>query len=508
MPEATEGTLFKAEYEHELERWLRRRYGFFLGCTIGLRILVLLVSTSTMLFLRGGGSEALTPEQRQSADEIMSAPVLSITLMSTLLVLAVAARAFIVVRSKLETREQTLRSASWFIIQIGAIDLLSDGAVALISSGTSFSNLGGLFGLHFLACLFLPWTPRESLRPMYPLIGLFLIELVIFLIMGRLETGEVVLHALGVPFVLIPGIWVCWLRLRRRRRQFNREMVAKGFFSMRRELSQARAVQLALFPKPIQTQSVDFDFAYVPANEVGGDFIHASIDERGRLDVVVLDVTGHGLASALTVSRLSGEIERLLAEDPDMEPGHVLRMLNRYVNLTLSRHSVYATALCVQVCPMTGEVKYANAGHPPAFVRRADGSVERFDSTTWLLGAAPDSMFEDDQLTFVLGSQDTLVLVTDGVHEAPDRKGERFGIDRLHEALQKSPAPARWSEHIASAADNWRKGLGDDDLLVASVRVPLAVPAPASGRVSVPVQTSGPHHQTAPLHAPESGAQA
>ncbi|MBL9140323.1 MAG: serine/threonine-protein phosphatase, partial [Phycisphaerae bacterium] len=275
-------------------------------------------------------------------------------------------------------------------------------------------------------------------------------------------------------FVLLPGLVIAWWRLHRRRRAFNREMVSQGYFSLRRELSQARAIQHALFPKSIQTEAVDFDFTYVPANEVGGDFIHASVDAKGRLDIVVLDVTGHGLASALTVSRLSGEIERLLAEDPDIEPGHVLRMLNRYVNLTLSRHGVYATALCIQADPTSGEVLYANAGHPPAFVRRASGAVEQFDSTTWLLGAAPDSMFEHDQLSFVLGPKDTLVLVTDGVHEAPDRKGLQFGLARLTEALARTPEPERWSQHVASAADQWRRGVGDDDLLVASIRLPMA----------------------------------
>lgn len=523
MAEAPEGTLFKAEYEHELERWLRRRYSLFLGCTIAWNLLLLLFYSLAVLYWR------VDPEQ------VKAGPGLSISLVSTILVLAVAARAFIVVCTKLETREQTLRSASWFILQIGAVNLTADATVSLLDvlalpEGIRIlGSLSGLFALHFLACLFLPWTPRESMRPMYPLLGLYIVLLVVLLALGRLEAGQVVGLVLSSPFILMPGCFWCWMRLRRRRKQFNREMVTKGFFSMRRELNQARAVQLALFPKPIRQPGMEFDFAYVPANEVGGDFIHASIDEKGRLDIVVLDVTGHGLASALTVSRLSGEIERLLAEDPDIEPGHVLRLLNRYVNLTLSRHNVYATALCIQVFPDTGEVQYANAGHPPAFVRRANGTVERFDSTTWLLGAAPDSMFEEDQLVFTLGPQDTLVLVTDGVHEAPDRKGQRFGLDRLQEAFSRTPAPERWCQHIASVADNWRKGLGDDDLLVASIRVPLAAPAPPKARpraADIDADTglgmgmtpfaaregrkpaAGGHLEAAPLRAPDSGQQA
>lgn len=479
MTEPQEGTLFKAEYERELETWLRRRYGFLMGAAIAWYVLLLLLSALGLLFLElapvavDSGSE----EARADALEIAATkPIVAISLFSTVLILAVAARAFLVVRNKLETREQTLRAASWFIVQVGFLAFVSEFALGYLRKDWSYSGLTQLFFLHFASSLFLPWTPRESMRPMYPLISLFVLQLVVFQLAGKVDTTELILYLAMVPFTLVPGIAITWWRLHRRRRAFNREMVSQGFFSMRRELSQAKAVQLALFPKTIQTDAIDFDFTYVPANEVGGDFIHASVDAKGRLDIVLLDVTGHGLASALTVSRLSGEIERLLAEDPDIEPGHVLRMLNRYVNLTLSRHGVYATALCIQVDPATGDVRYANAGHPPAFVRRATGAVEQYDSTTWLLGAAPDSMFEHDQLSFVLGPRDSLILVTDGVHEAPDRKGLQFGLQRLTEALARTPEPDRWSLHVASAVDQWRRGVGDDDVLVASVRVPQAAP--------------------------------
>ena len=253
-------------------------------------------------------------------------------------------------------------------------------------------------------------------------------------------------------------------------------MVTKGFFAMRRELSQARSVQMALFPAAIHRPELDFDYAYQPANEVGGDFIHASVDAKGRLDIVLMDVTGHGLASALTVARLSGEIERLLAEDPDIAPGAVLRALNRYVSLTLSKHSVYLTALAIQVDPAHGTVRYVNAGHPPAWVRRGDGSVERFDSTTFLLGVVPDDEFDAEEREIALGPADTLVLVTDGVHEAPDRAGRQFGLDRIRDAIARMPAGARLAQQLSSAVEQWRGRVGDDDVLVATVRVPQAVP--------------------------------
>lgn len=483
MSEAVEGTLFKAEYEREMENWLRRRFGWLLGATIGWEVVSLFISIGTMLWMKwaqsmddGSAKAQRTKETLATLEEqgALSPQGLALLTVGTILGLMVAARAFVWVRPRLETREQTLRAATWFIVQIGALSFAAETAMALMATRAAVGGLGSLLFFHFAASLFLPWSPRESMRPMYLLIALFVTELMLLRLAGKISGNEVIWQMVGIPITLVPGLLVSAWRLRRHRARFDRQMVDRGFRAMRKELSQARAVQMALFPRPVHTPELDFDYAYVPANEVGGDFVHASVDEKGRLDVVLMDVTGHGLASALTVARLSGEVERLLAEDPDIEPVQVLRALNRYCALTLAKHNVYVTAIALQADPQTGEVKYANAGHPPAYVRRGDGSLERFDSTTWVLGACPDSLFEAEQTILRLAGGDTMVLVTDGVHEAPDRKGRQFGLDRLQETIVRAPAQGRWSTHIAEIVDNWRGRLGEDDLLVATIRLPTA----------------------------------
>ena len=81
--------------------------------------------------------------------------------------LMVAARAFVWVRPRLETREQTLRAATWFIVQIGALSFAAETAMALMAMKAAVGGLGSLLFFHFAASLFLPWSPRESMRPMY-----------------------------------------------------------------------------------------------------------------------------------------------------------------------------------------------------------------------------------------------------------------------------------------------------------------------------------------------------
>ncbi len=485
MVDGSASTLFKAEYEREMESWLRRRVGWLLGSTITNKVMSLLVAVAGLLIYQLSKKTALgtvvtsdaNREQLESLRET-EPDYLTLTIVGTILMLAVTARAFTAVRPTLASREQTLRAANWFILQIGAISYGADLATQfLFTSATGQPGGPGLsyiFFLHVLPSIFLPWSPRESLRPIYPLVSMFILELVLLKVAGRIGMEQVVLMLVGVPFMLVPGLIINWWRLRTHRRRFDRRMVTKGFFSMRRELAQARALQMALFPKPVRAPHLEFDFTYMPANEVGGDFIHASVTESGRIDIVMMDVTGHGMASALTVARLSGELERLVAEDPDIAPGTVLRALNRYATLTLAKHSVYLTAVAIQVEPATGVIRYANAGHPPAWVRRGDGKVERFDSTTFLLGAVSDADFEDDEMEIVLTAADVLVLVTDGVHESIDRAGRQFGLQRLQDALGRTPAPERWSAHLTQAVEQWSGRIGDDDVLVATVRTPLA----------------------------------
>ena len=86
---------------------------------------------------------------------------------------------------------------------------------------------------------------------------------------------------------------------------------------------------------------VRLNYVYEPMRQIGGDllFVHpppdAMRDGSGTFSAVILDVTGHGIAAALTVNRLVGELERLFSENAAASPGDVLRGLNRYVTVTL-----------------------------------------------------------------------------------------------------------------------------------------------------------------------------
>jgi serine phosphatase RsbU (regulator of sigma subunit) len=203
--------------------------------------------------------------------------------------------------------------------------------------------------------------------------------------------------------------------------------------------------------------------------ELGGDFVHMHVSAEGIVHVALIDVTGHGLAAALTVNRLYGELERIRAESARARPGEVLTLLNRYVNLTMSRHNIYATALCVMLDPYAGELAWASAGHPPGYVRGASGGVTDLLSTTLVLGAFEPEIFKADERETTISVGDTVVLFTDGTFEARDRTGQMFGLDRMRELMTMRQPPRRWPSFIEAAIGKHGTGVPEDDMLIAAL---------------------------------------
>src|SRR5690606_19591969 len=155
-------------------------------------------------------------------------------------------------------------------------------------------GLAQIFSLHFFACLFLPWTPKESLHPAVPLA---LLNIVIVLIYSSVLAT--VLCAVFSPMVLLPGVGICWWRHGRFRDKFMYRTIRGRYNDMKRELVDARRIHEALFPKPVQDGTVRFNYCYEPMRQIGGDFLFRrySPSPHGpepRLSVAIIDVTGHG----------------------------------------------------------------------------------------------------------------------------------------------------------------------------------------------------------------------
>jgi len=361
--------------------------------------------------------------------------------------------------------------------------------------GAAVAGLGSIFSTHFFACLFLPLTPRESVRPLIPLLALnaiLTIAYVVFVLVFREGGWGVALLGLTIiafsPVIGMPGYFVIWWRDSRFREGFTNRVLRGRYNEMRRELVDARRIHESLFPRSVVDGPLHFRYAYEPMRQIGGDYLfsklaHVEDGKHGLLNLVVLDVTGHGIPAALTVNRLHGELERIFAEHPTIGPHDLLHMLNRYVHLTLSSHWVYVTALCIKVDSRTSTMEYASAGHPPAFLYTVDARMEELESTAMILGACSPDEFDAHARTLPFGPGDRIIAYTDGAFECRDRSGQQLRISGIRRLLARGPGDSKsWPESIIRAVADFRHGPPPDDTLVIEVARPVSASFDAAGK--------------------------
>jgi sigma-B regulation protein RsbU (phosphoserine phosphatase) len=188
--------------------------------------------------------------------------------------------------------------------------------------------------------------------------------------------------------------------------------------------------------------------------------------------VVLIDVSGHGVPAALAVNRLHGELRRFFAERPSGTPGELVRSLNKFAYEELSRAGVFATCLCVRVDHERRELLYANAGHPPAFLRRGGGEVVELASTATMLGVLAPELFDNEARALAIEPGERVVAYTDGLSEATSARGEQFGIERVRGLVAAGgDEQGDLTRAVAKQAEAFRSGRSRDDLLVVDVSV-------------------------------------
>lgn len=384
-------------------------------------------------------------------------------------------------------RDRLLRLAFVVVVLVGCTDLL----IARLSAGVSPKNhadpgfayardaLFLVIGEHVLACLFIRWTLWESLLPAAALLAFNAAIVFTDLSAGRVGTSGIVFLGLS-PLCAVPGALICWWRFSRFHQAFRLQFESARYRLLQTELASARRLHESCLPPPTLDGPVRLSYVYQPMRQIGGDllFVHKPPDDPQVLSVVVLDVTGHGIPAALTVNRMMGELERLFAESPDAAPAHILRALNRYIALTLSRHCIFATALCLRIDARTGELQWANGGHPPAFIRRAGGVIEQLDPTAPLLGAIDGEEFDDQAARSRLEAGDVVLAYTDGVSEACDQSGVQLGTKGVRGLVTEicdgeSPAD-EWPAGMLRGVLSYRQTPVEDDTLLVAISLAQA----------------------------------
>ena len=156
--------------------------------------------------------------------------------------------------------------------------------------------------------------------------------------------------------------------------------------------------------------------------------------DANRLAFVIADVSGKGLGAALVTSLLQGAFSTLTlsaGRDPGTDRAGIFAHVNRFICMH-SEVNRYPT-LFFGILDPTDRLEFLNAGHPPPLLIRGGGVETAFQGDSFPVGMFEEAKFKISSAA--LNPGDTLLLFTDGITDAENPEGERFGLERLHEVV-------------------------------------------------------------------------
>jgi len=238
--------------------------------------------------------------------------------------------------------------------------------------------------------------------------------------------------------------------------------------AVRKELEEARTLQLSMLPKTIpDVNEIDFAVYMNTASEVGGDYYDFSQKKDGSLNIAVGDATGHGMRAGIMVAIMK---TLFISDSSELDLTDFFDVSNKTIKtLNLGRMMMAFTMLNIK----KNRVQFVNAGMPPIFVfKKSSGSVVEYKNHNMPLGAMSDSSFQITE--FELYSGDVILILSDGLPELFNNQKEFFGYERVqkefHQVADKSPKEI--IENLKTSASDWSRDTKPiDDLTFIVIKV-------------------------------------
>jgi PAS domain S-box-containing protein len=234
-----------------------------------------------------------------------------------------------------------------------------------------------------------------------------------------------------------------------------------------RELALASRVQQSLAPQALRWGNVSVETYYMPVRTIGGDFGLVVPHGGSHLDLLVCDVSGHGISSALLANRIYTETVSMLRRGAHL--GEMLRKLNKFVVQQIGISGFMFTMAAARLDEAGRQLTFAAAGHPPALLLSSSGELRQLDPRSTVLGAIEDAVPENAAEEISLSTGDRLVLYSDGLTEVWNREEEMLGVEGLGEIVRNAaafPLPAMREAVIEGVTAYSAEPLHDDVSLV------------------------------------------
>jgi len=228
------------------------------------------------------------------------------------------------------------------------------------------------------------------------------------------------------------------VRLRREIEKVNLSLSEKNklleeyFARIEHDLAVARRVQRALQPnQQWSSAGVDVQYKHV-CKDLGSDFIDYLEDDQGLFHLILADVSGHGIPSALLASQL--KVLFLTMSQRALSPKKTVEQINQLSGRFLSE-GYYFTAIYLQYNPTTRQLSLVNAGHVPLlYFDRKTGKAKLVESDNAPLGFFDAEQYKETQLNTQPG--DFAVVLTDGITEHMNANNEMFDISGVIEVVK------------------------------------------------------------------------
>jgi sigma-B regulation protein RsbU (phosphoserine phosphatase) len=242
------------------------------------------------------------------------------------------------------------------------------------------------------------------------------------------------------------------------------------------DLQVAAGIQGSLLPgRPPLLPGAGLAAACLPAAQVGGDYYDFLPDADGAVTILVADVAGHGLGPGLIMVMARSVLRAELRHSASLAAA--LQATDSVMWDDLVATETFITVFVTRYQPDTRMLQFANAGHQPALLRHADGSVEELTGDGLPLGILTSAPYELCRRQLAVG--DAVLIFSDGVVEASAPDGAPYGIGRLKALLGKygnGPPADVVAKVLADVADFQEGSTQDDDMTVVVLDVAGAGP--------------------------------
>ena len=223
-----------------------------------------------------------------------------------------------------------------------------------------------------------------------------------------------------------------------------------------RELYSAQSIQQKLLPPPRQHwNGTPYSYMFIPYRTIGGDLPDVYQLEGDTMGFLA-DVSGKGISAGMLSAFVKAGWNK-----SDRSPSMALRGLNsKFQELNLDE-SNYVTAAAVGIDKSARQIRYSLAGHNAPMLLKSGSSIDEIEMnappvSNWI----PDFGYEDRFLSYRKG--DILVMMTDGIIESKNAKGEMFSLERVEDILRKANDAESFIDSLRSSITSFCGTFSDD----------------------------------------------